>query len=185
MDLRETILAYAPVNEQEAWDRELMLRAMDRFDDLLLRQNAFMHFTASAWIVDSARARTVMVWHNIYKSWAWTGGHADGEADLLRVARREAAEETGLTRLEPLCDQPISLEILPVSAHVKRGRFVSAHLHLNLTYALLADADEPLQAKPDENSGVKWFGLEEALSATREEDMRPIYAKLNEKVRRL
>ena len=37
-----------------------------------------------------------MVYHNIYDSWSWLGGHADGETDLLAVALREVKEETGL-----------------------------------------------------------------------------------------
>ena len=34
-----------------------------------------------------------MVYHNIYNSWSWLGGHADGETDLLAVALREVKEE--------------------------------------------------------------------------------------------
>ena len=41
-----------------------------------------------------------MAYHNIYKSWSWTGGHADGETDLLHVAMREARDATlGMPRL--------------------------------------------------------------------------------------
>ena len=179
MALRDVIEAYVPSNAQEAEDRERMLEAMDCFSNLLTRENAFMHFTASSWIVNRERTKALMVWHNIYKSWAWTGGHADGDEALLRVALREAMEETGLKRVEACRQTPISLEILPVSAHVKRGRFISPHLHLNLTYGLMADESEPLVIKPDENSGVRWFSLDEALNASREEEMRPIYEKLN------
>ena len=42
-----------------------------------------------------------MIYHNIYNSWAWPGGHADGESDLLGVAMREVMEETGIKNLKP------------------------------------------------------------------------------------
>lgn len=45
-----------------------------------------------------------MAYHNIYKSWAWTGGHSDGDSDLLNVALKEAKEETGLENLKVLSD---------------------------------------------------------------------------------
>ena len=58
--------------------------------------------TASAWVLSPDRRQVVMVYHNIYNSWSWTGGHADGDRDLLAVAMREVTEETGLQRLELL-----------------------------------------------------------------------------------
>ena len=48
--------------------------------------------TASSVIVHPARTKTLMAFHKIYQSWAWTGGHVDGETDLLHVAMREARE---------------------------------------------------------------------------------------------
>lgn len=54
------------------------------------------HFSASVWTVNKERTKTLMVYHNIYNSWSWIGGHADGEEDLCAVAMRELTEETGL-----------------------------------------------------------------------------------------
>ena len=119
------------------------------------------------------------MWHNIFRSWAWCGGHADGESDLLAVALREAREETGLLA-RPAAEEIFSLETLPVPGHEKNGRYVPSHLHLNLTYHLIADEGAPLFVKPDENSGVRWFSKEEAISACSEPWMcERIYQKLN------
>ncbi len=185
MTLREELFRFHPDTDQEAADRRLMLQYLDTFDNLLTRENPMAHFTASAWAVNHSRDKILMVYHNIYRSWSWTGGHADGEADLLAVALRELREETGLTSLRPVLRRPLSLEILGGPAHRKRGSHVSAHLHLNLTYLIEADEAEPLRVKPDENSGVAWFPAEEAAARSTEPEMQVVYRKLCDKVRRL
>ena len=181
-ELRRALEAFTPCNEQERRDRELLITALDKLDAPLTRENPFAHFTASSWIVNPARTHVLMAWHNIYRTWAWTGGHADGESDLLAVALREAREETGVQRLLPVRPDIYSVEILPVNAHVKRGQFVSAHLHLNVTYLLEADDVQPLRPKPDENSAVAWRTLDEAAGNKEEPFMAVIYRKLNKKI---
>lgn len=181
MTLYDKIAAYSPCNLQEASDRALMLAQLGRYDDLLFRSNPVMHFTASGWVVDAARERVLMVYHNIYQSWSWTGGHADGEEDLLSVAMREVREETGIEHLRAVSPEIFSLEILGVKAHIRRSEYVSTHLHLNLTYLFEADPAEPLRVKHDENSAVAWIPTGEVLSRCTEPDMIPVYRKLMEK----
>lgn len=186
METKEQLLRYTPFNEQEACDREQMLFCLENGKDVYTRQNAQYHMTASAWITNRERNKVLMAYHNIYQSWAWLGGHADGEEDLLAVALKEAREESGLAHVKPVTEDIYSVEVLTVDGHVKRGRYVSSHLHLNVTYLLEADENDELFMKPDENSGVRWFSLDEALSACSEPWMRDhIYAKLNEKLRML
>lgn len=179
MDFFDALTQYIPRDEHEAADRAVMLNCIDRFPDVYERSNLLCHVTASAWITNAARDRVLMVYHNIYDSWAWTGGHADGEHDLLRVALREAEEETGLSSVRPAADRLLSIETLTVNPHVKRGRFVPAHLHLNGTYLLIADEREPLRVKADENSAVRWFLPDDAIAACSEPWMRPVYRRLN------
>ena len=124
-----------------------------------------------------------MIYHNIYKSWAWTGGHADGDSDLLHVAIKEAEEETGLNNLKLLSDGIYALQILTVDSHIKRGKFVSSHLHLDCCFLLEANEEEKLRIKKDENSGVKWVEIDKVTKLTNEEKMKPIYAKLNSKLK--
>lgn len=181
----EAIERYSPAGEQERQDARMMRRYAEIFPDVLSRTNETAHFTASAWIVSPDRSRVLMIYHNIYNSWSWTGGHADGQDDPLAVAIREAREETGLAHIRPAGDELLSLEILTVKAHVKRGKYVVPHLHLNLTYLLEADDADAIHIKPDENSGVKWFAPEDALSACTEPEMLPIYRKLIERSAKL
>lgn len=184
MELTEALRAFSPFNEQEARDREAVLRAILTQPDIFTRENAVAHMSASAWIVDERRERVLMAWHNIYRSWSWLGGHADGERDLLRVAVREACEESGLRSVRPVNEAVFSVEILTVNGHEKRGAYVSSHLHYNVTYLLEADAGAPLRVKRDENSAVKWFALDQAVAASDEPWMRErVYKKLNQKLR--
>ena len=184
MELLNQIAAYRPCCEQEETDRRLILQYAEIFDDLFTRQNEMAHFTASAWIVTPDRSHALMAYHNLYDSWAWLGGHADGEQELLSVALREAREESGVAHVRPVSEEIYSLEILPVTQHVKRGKFVCAHLHLNATYLLEADDQAPIRCKPDENSAVRWLDVSEVLAAVSEPAMLPVYRKLMEKAAR-
>ena len=181
MGLRDDILAFRPYNEQEETEKRLMLQYMDTFPDLLTRENEMAHFTASCWIVNPARTHALMAFHNLYQSWAWLGGHADGDEDLLRVALREANEESGIVGARPLRNDIFSLEILGVDGHVKRGRYVATHLHLNCTYLLEADDRLPIRVKADENSAVRWIPFADVEAAVREPEMRVVYRKLMDK----
>ena len=163
----------------------LILRALREEKNIFSRENEAMHMTASAWVTNETQDRVLMAYHNLYDSWSWLGGHADGECDLLSVALREVCEESGITRVRPASEEIFSLEILTVDGHEKRGRYVPSHLHLNVTYLLIADEDDVLRIKPDENSGVKWFTPKGAVEASSEPWFRTrIYTKLNEKLLR-
>ena len=183
MGIREDIARYQPFNEQEQRDKAATLAFLDRQEDAFLRSSLLAHMTASAWVVNPARDKVLMVYHRIYDSWSWTGGHADGETDLLAVALREAREETGVEHVHPVSREIYSLEVLTVDGHEKRGEYVSSHLHMNVTYLLEAEETDELHICEAENSGVRWFALEEALAASTEPwFVQRIYRKLNEKL---
>lgn len=226
MALYQDIASYHPFNEQEAADRHLMLRAL-KTNRFCFDRKSQAHFTCSAWVVNPEKTQTIMVFHNIYNSWSWIGGHADGCSDLAAVALRELREETGVEHARIVSpwecvDRPsrrpnadkkakastneisnemasakeipnevvnasapsptsplFSLEVLTVDGHEKNNRYISSHLHLNVTYLVEVDPSEALRVKPDENSGVKWVSLDQVLNMSDEPWIRErIYAKL-------
>ena len=182
MNWIDEIRNYTPFNEQEKQDKKVALDYVATFPNILTRENDFAHMTASSWIVNKDRTKVLMIYHNIYKSWAWTGGHADGEENLCDVAIREAMEETGITSVKTIQDSIFSLELLCVNGHVKKGKYVSSHIHINVTYLLEADETETLTIKEDENSGVRWVPMEDAVQISNEENMKVIYSKLIKKL---
>ncbi len=182
MNIKEQIENYVPYNEQEENDKIMIIKYINTFKDVLTRENKMCHFTASNWIVNKEKTKVLMIYHNIYKSWAWTGGHADGDSNLLNVALKEAEEETGLKKLKVLSNGIYGIQILTVDSHIKRGKFVPSHLHLDCCFLLEADENKLLKIKEDENSAVQWFDISRSIQITNEEKMKPIYRKLNEKL---
>lgn len=176
------IKEYVPYNEQEKTDKELILKCIYEYDNILTRENSLAHITSSGYIVNKSRDKVLMVHHNIYKTWSWTGGHADGDANLLNVAIKEAKEETGVKIFTPVSEKILSLDVLPVIGHIKNGKYVSAHLHLSVAYLLEANENESLIIKEDENSGVKWIPINEIHKYSNEPDMVELYYKFNKKI---
>ena len=148
MTLREQLEKYIPYDEQEERDKEQMLNFINDYDDVLTRNNIFGHFSASAFVVNKERTKMV--------GWIYPGGHADGEEDLLSVAVREVEEETGL-KVKVLDNNIYSIQSAPVKGHIKLGKYVSAHLHLDVLYIMEADDTIPLVYREDESKGVKWI----------------------------
>lgn len=185
MDWIKLIKEYRPCNDQEIKDKEIILRYADIFDDILTRSNEIIHMTSSAFVINKNRDKVLMVHHNIYNSWAWTGGHADGEEDLLLVAIKEAKEETGVRNVVPVVNDIVSIDILPVFGHIKKGKYVSPHLHISIAYLIEADDDEELIVKPDENSNVKWIAIDKINLFSNEPHMKKVYDKIVSKIRGL
>lgn len=179
MDYLTAISQFKPDSNQEQNDQQTILAFIKNYpEDVLLRENRIAHLTSSSLILNESKDKLLMIHHNIYNSWSWTGGHADGEMDLLQVAIKEAQEETGLGKIKAMTEKIVSLDILPVFGHLKNNRPVSAHLHLSVAYVLQASENEAVSIKPDENSGVKWIPIRELPDYVSEPHMQVVYDKI-------
>lgn len=125
--------------------------------DALARTCVDGHFTGSAFVVDAAGERALLLLHTKLGRWLQPGGHADGDANLAGVALREASEETGIAGL--LVDpDPLDLDIHEIPA----GRD-AAHLHLDVRFLVLAPPDAVVVGN-HESQGLRWVaagGLDE------------------------
>ena len=180
------IESFLPGTPQEAADRETLLGLIREHGlHILDRDCEAGHVTCSGFILSPDLKQTLMAYHLVYQSVGWTGGHADGDADLLGVALREAREETSVTKLWPLTRRILSIDALPVPPHEKHGKLVAAHVHYNVTYGLIAPMDQPVADKPDENRSVRWLPTEEIAACCTEPHMLPVYDKIIARMRQI
>ena len=184
MQLLEQIQNYIPINPQEENDKNILLQWLQSNHEIYTRENETAHITVSAWVVSPNRQQVLMIYHNLYNSWAWMGGHADGEKDLLKVARNEVEEESGITNLKLLTPDIFSIETLCVDGHEKKGKYISSHLHLNITYLFEANPNDSIRIKPDENSAVGWISIDDIATKCSEPwFIQRIYSKLLTKMK--
>lgn len=183
MKLYDEIKQYIPFNDQEKQDQQFFLSVFNQ-PNILLRDNLANHITASCWIVNQDHSKVLMIYHNIYQSWSWIGGHADGCEDQLSVAIKEMEEESGIKNYKLVQDSIFSIETCTVDGHIKRGKYVNSHLHLNVTYLFEVDENETLILNDLETSGVKWIPVDQVSEMVSEKWMMDsIYSKLIQKVK--
>ncbi len=163
-------------------------------DRALFRDCLPGHFTGSAWITDPAHTRVCLVFHTKLKKWLQPGGHADGEAAIDCVARREAEEETGLKRLvlkrlvptqlvaKDQGDNPaieiFDSEIFDLDRHlIPQTPKEPEHYHYDVRYWFEADPDEPLVISV-ESQDLRWWSLGELPRVTDEPSILRMVEKM-------
>ena len=183
--LLKQIKEYIPFNEQEEKDKELFIKWLESGWDVFTRENEVAHFTATSWIVNKTRTKVLMAYHNLFKTFAWLGGHADGETDMLKVAIKEMQEESGVENYKILSSDIFTLETLCVRGHEKHGKYVPTHLHLNVTYLFEVDEEEHVRIKEDENSAIGWIDVDKIKETCKKESwvVDRIYTKIVTKIK--
>lgn len=150
-----------------------------RFSELLVQQNCFErshlpgHITGSAWIVDSSRTQVLLVHHAKLNKWLQPGGHADGDENVLRVALREAEEETGLKNLTVISQTPFDVDIHLIPARKDLGE----HFHFDIRFLIEADATETIIVS-EESHDVKWIPLKTLEDWNQEQSILRMKEKL-------
>ncbi len=136
------------------------------------------HVTGSAWVVNPRRDHVLLLHHRKHDQWFQPGGHADGDADILRVALRETSEETGLDpthiRLVEGSVFDVDIHTIPASARGPR------HEHIDIRFLVEMDDDLEIPGN-DESHQVLWVALRDV---PRFNNNRSTY-RMVEKTRRL
>jgi 8-oxo-dGTP pyrophosphatase MutT (NUDIX family) len=131
------------------------------------------HITGSAWIVNPERTQSLLVHHAKLNKWVQPGGHADGDENILRVAIREAEEETGLKNLTLVTRDPFDVDIHTIP---QRPGFPE-HLHYDIRFLLEASLKEPILVS-EESHDVKWIPLHSLENFNRERSVLRMRDKL-------
>jgi 8-oxo-dGTP pyrophosphatase MutT (NUDIX family) len=159
---------------EEAVHRARMLALLDGAPECFARSCFPGHFTGSALVVSADGARVLLHHHKFLDRWLQFGGHCDGDADVLRVAVREAEEESGIAGLIVTSRRPFDLDIHAIPANAKRGE--PPHEHYDIRYVLIApEGAEP--AVSDESNALRWFTTEEMLALPLDAGLRRLAEK--------
>ena len=129
---------------------------LTNFHNCYSRTLATGHITASAFITDSNRTHALFTLHRKLNRWLQPGGHADGNENVIEVARKEAQEETGLKSLLLVSEDIFDIDIHEIPAN----RHNPAHFHYDLRYLFTADPSERLIVS-SESHKLAWIAITE------------------------
>jgi len=133
------------------------------------------HITASAWVIDPTRTKTLLTHHRKLNRWLQMGGHLENDASLTAAALREVHEESGLTRLKLL-----SLELFDVDVHTIPTRpNQPEHQHHDVRFLIEADPYEPLTIS-DESHDLAWVELSRVWELNSEESILRLVEKTSD-----
>ncbi len=158
-ELRQQLAALdLAAGADEATHRDRMLTLLEAKPDCFLRTCFPGHFTGSALVVSADGSRALLHHHKFLDRWLQFGGHCDGDEEVLRVALREAEEESGITGLITTSRRPFDVDIHAIPENPKRGE--PPHFHYDIRFVLIApEGAEPVVS--DESHALRWFTLAE------------------------
>lgn len=155
MSHRKSVLdlldAYTP-SPEEVFAKEKMIAFIKMHENCFERSLKEGHITASAWLLRQDGKKALLMHHAKLNCWVQFGGHADGDSDVLRVAIKEAQEESGVMGIEP-----VSLEIFDIDIHN-----VGDHLHYDIRFLLQIKSDE-IPQQNHESNGFLWVSKKDPL----------------------
>ena len=157
---------YAAAHPERREVAERVLEFVSSTPDCFCRSCLQGHITGSAWLVNPAGDKALLTLHRNLKRWMQLGGHADGEPDVLRVALREATEESGIEGIRPLCADIMDVDIHPIPARPARGE--PAHFHYDIRF--LMQAPHERYTISDESDDLAWWSRAEIESRRAELD---------------
>ena len=170
--LLEKLADYVPTDAAERDSHERMRAFVESHADCFERSLAVGHITGSAWIVDPARTKALLTHHRKLDMWLQLGGHADGEADVVAVAMREAREESGLASLEIVSDRIFDIDVHEIPARGEEPE----HFHYDVRFLLRADPAEPVVVS-DESHDVAWIELDQVVNLATDASVLRMVAK--------
>ncbi len=154
------------------------LNYVEAHSDIFYRELWPAHVTGSAWVVNPDRSKILMMHHKKHDQWFQPGGHADGDADIVRVALRETAEETGI---DPSHIHLLGSDIFDVDIHtIPAMHGDPRHEHIDIRFLVEIDDRLPVPGN-DESHDVIWVSL---MHVTSYNNNRSTYRML-EKTRQL
>ena len=170
--LKQLIIHYAQTYSEEKAPHE-MLKFLDEETGYFFRNNYNGHFTGSAWIISPDKSNILMTHHKKLGKWLQLGGHADGESDLLKVALREATEESGIQQFKVLSEEIFDLDI----HGIPQNNSELGHLHYDVRFLIEADPTGEAVIISDESHDVTWIPLADVVKLNPEVSIQRMIKK--------
>lgn len=163
---------YNPADPDEKLSKQKMLQFLETCHDCFERSCIPGHFTGSSWLLNKDGSQALLLLHKKFNVWLQPGGHCDGDSDVLRVAIREAQEESGIVDIKP-----VSTSIFDIDAHlVPLYGSDPAHYHYDVRFLLQVQSDEHLICS-EESHDLKWFGKDKFKLPTQEREIIRMFDK--------
>lgn len=164
---------YHGIDEHEESMRLRILEFVEHHPNCFERTLLAGHITGSAMIINKQRTHTLLTHHHALDKWLQLGGHSDGDPDTLRVALREAEEESGLKGISALSEN-----IFDVDVHLIPARNnVPEHYHYDIRFLFEADDTQPLLIS-SESKDLAWIPLNRIEKYTTEESVLRMVRKI-------
>jgi 8-oxo-dGTP pyrophosphatase MutT (NUDIX family) len=153
-DLLQALITYQTDHTEEAAIFNRLLTFVQTHPDCFERSLSVGHITGSAWLVNEPGTHVLLTHHRKLNAWLQLGGHADGDADVSRVALREAQEESGLAQIEPVSETIFDVDIHAIPARPTEP----AHFHYDVRYAFRAIGSDQFTVS-DESHALAWIDI--------------------------
>lgn len=171
-DLLQALANYAPISSEEEQILSHFRDFVENTPTCFERSHPAGHVTGSAFLLSPDRKKILLTFHAKLKRWLQLGGHADGHPLVHEVALREAEEESGISKVRLLQQQPFDFDIHEVPANAKEA----AHLHYDVRYLVIAEEEHFVCSH--ESLDLKWIPLDQVSSYTDEHSLLRTLRKL-------
>ena len=172
MKVKELLAEHTPADAREAGFVARMEALLSKGADAFSRDHFDPgHFTASSFVLSPDRDSVLLILHGKLGLWLQPGGHIDpDDTDVVAAARREVAEEVGITNLQGGALLDVDIHAIPPL----RGE--PAHEHFDLRFCFYAPSLE-FQAGSDAKA-ARWVRLEDVGDAGSDGSVLRAVAKL-------
>ena len=164
--LCKALQKYAESHPEQKITADKMLDFVRSTPHCFERSHAAGHMTGSAWLLNPAGDKALLTLHHNLQRWMQTGGHADGDPDTLRVALKEAEEESGITGIVPISGEIFDIDIHLIPARPAKSE--PAHYHYDVRYLLRAPHEQ--YAISQESDDLAWWSAEDFATRAAELD---------------
>lgn len=165
-ELEKSLQIFANKHPEQTETADRMLTFLRTQKNCFLRSCKPGHFTGSAWLINPGGDKILLTLHHKLQRWMQTGGHADGDAQILRVALREAEEESGIQGIESVGSDIFDIDIHLIPENKAKGE--PAHYHYDVRYLLRAPHEHFIIS--DESDDLRWWSKEDFSTHSAELD---------------